>query len=42
MADTYRTMSQNAASKVYLTHKGDFEVMIFALTSQLEQAVGNF
>lgn len=42
MADTYRIMSQNAASQVYLINKGDFKVMILALTSQLEQTVGNF
>lgn len=42
MTDTYRIMSQNAASQVHIINKRDVKVMLLALTSQLEQAVGNF
>lgn len=41
MTDTCRIMSENAASQVKMKVKGGFKVMLLALTSQLEQALGN-
>lgn len=36
-----RIMSQSPASQIHLINKGDVEMILLALTSQLEQAIGN-